>query len=144
MATMEVLKHAVSTGANLVFTHGTTFFGRQDGPASARLAGAPGTRPGDPPGLSADDPVYLAKKEFIDKNGLVVFRLHDNWLSRKSSDMTAGLAAELGWGRNRVRPHEGLYEIMPATAEQTVARIREKLKLRGGLRAIGDRTATVK
>jgi len=136
MATMDVLKQAVQSGANLIFTHEPTFFGRQDGPSPLR--------PSDLPGLSADDPVYLAKKEFIDKNGLVVFRLHDNWLSRRGSDMTAGLAQELGWAKNRVRPDDGLYEIPSVTAEEAVAHIRQKLKLRGGLRAVGDRTATVK
>jgi putative NIF3 family GTP cyclohydrolase 1 type 2 len=144
MATMGVLKQAVQSGANLIFTHEPTFFGRLDGPAPPRPAGGPGGGPGDSRGLSADDPVYMAKKKFIDKNGLVVFRLHDNWLSRRSSDMTAGLAEELGWARNPVRPDDGLYEIPSATAEETVALIREKLKLRGGLRAVGDRTATVK
>ncbi len=136
MATMDVLKQAVQSGVNLIFTHEPTFFGRQDGPAPPRRGGFPG--------LSPDDPVYLAKKEFIDKNGLVVFRLHDNWLSRRSFDMTVGLAEELGWAKNRVRPDDGLYDIPSAAAEQTVALIREKLKLRGGLRAVGDRTATVK
>lgn len=144
MATMDVLKQAAQNGANLIFTHEPTFFCRRDGPALPRPAGGPAGRPGDFPGLSADDPVYLAKKEFINKNGLVVFRLHDNWLSRRSSDMTAGLAEVLGWAKNRVRPDDGLYEIPSAPAEATVALIREKLKLRGGLRAVGDRTATVK
>jgi putative NIF3 family GTP cyclohydrolase 1 type 2 len=143
MATMDVLKQAVRNGDNFIFTHEPTFFGRQDGPAPPRPAGGPGGRPGDSPGLRADDPVYLAKKEFIDKNGLVVFRLHDNWLSRRSSDMTAGLAEALGWRKNRVRPDDGLYDIPSATVEETVAHIREKLKLRGGLRAACDRTATV-
>jgi len=136
MATMDVLKQAARNGANLIFTHEPTFFGRQDGPAPPRPDGFPG--------LSTDDPVYLAKKEFIDKNRLVVFRLYDNWLSRRSSDMTAGLAEELGWTKNRVRPDDGLYDISAATAEETVAHIRQKLKLRGGLRAAGDRTAAVK
>jgi putative NIF3 family GTP cyclohydrolase 1 type 2 len=132
MATVDALKRATRSGANLIFTHEPTFFGRQDGPVPGK------------PGLSASDPVYLAKKEFIDKNGLVVFRLHDNWLSRRSSEMTAGLAEELGWAKHRVRPDEGLYDIPAATTAETVAHIREKLKLRGGLRAVGDRTATVK
>jgi putative NIF3 family GTP cyclohydrolase 1 type 2 len=144
MATMDVLKQAVQNDVNLILTHEPTFFGRQDGPVPPRPAGGPGGRPGDFPGLSADDPVYLAKKEFIDKNGLVVFRLHDNWLSRRSSDMTAGLAEVLGWAKNRVRPDDGLYDVTAATAEETVALLREKLKLRGGLRAVGNRTATVK
>jgi len=144
MATMDVLKQAVQNGANLIFTHEPTFFGRQDGPAPPSPAGGLGGRPGDFPGISADDPVYLAKKEFIATNGLVVFRLHDNWLSRRRSDMTAGLAEMLGWAKNRVRPDDGLYQISSATAEETVALIRKKLKLRGGLRAVGDRTATVR
>ena len=29
-----------------------------------------------------DDPVYRAKKEFIGKNGLMVFRLRDHWQAR--------------------------------------------------------------
>jgi hypothetical protein len=84
-------------------------------------------------------PVYRAKKDFIDKNGLVVFRLHDNWLARKDSEMTAGLAEALGWGQYRIRANDAHYEVPPASAEQTVALIREKLKLRDGLRAVGDR-----
>jgi hypothetical protein len=74
----------------------------------------------------------------------VVFRLHDNWLSRKESEMTAALAEALGWGTHRVNPNGALYEVPAATAEATVALIREKLNLRGGLRAVGDRAATVR
>jgi putative NIF3 family GTP cyclohydrolase 1 type 2 len=143
MATMNVLKQAAGIGANLIVTHEPTFFGRQDGVAPAR-ANAPGARPGGFRGLSADDPVYQAKKEFIEKNGLVVFRLHDNWLSRKQSGMTAALAETLGWGDYRVSPGDALYEVPPASAQQIVALIREKLNLRGGLRAVGDRAAAVR
>ncbi len=140
MATMDVLKQASESGANLIITYEPTFFCRLDGPT-------PPPREGERPfvrGLSADDPVYRAKKDFIEKNGLVVFRLHDNWLSRKESDMTAGLAEALGWGANRVAGDEALFEVPPASAEETVAHIREKLNLRGGLRAVGDRAATVR
>ncbi len=139
MATMDVLKQASKAGANLIVTHEPTFFGRQDGPAPP-----PQGAPAFFRALSADDPVYLAKKEFIEKNGLVVFRLHDNWLSSKQSDMTAALAEALGWGKRRVNPNDALYEIPAATAAETVALIREKLNLRGGLRAVGDRTAVVR
>lgn len=70
MATMDVLKQASKIGANLIVTHEPTFFGRRDGPATPAGAGARGARPGGFPGLSADDLVYQAKKEFIEKNGL--------------------------------------------------------------------------
>jgi putative NIF3 family GTP cyclohydrolase 1 type 2 len=139
MATVDVLKQAAKAGANLIVTHEPTFFGRQDGPTPPPEGAPPFFR-----GLSADDPVYMAKKEFIEKNGLVVFRLHDNWLSRKESEITAALAEALGWGKHRVNPNDALYEVPAATAEETVALIREKLNLRGGLRAVGDRTAMVR
>ncbi len=129
MATLDVLKRASKANANLIFTYEPTFFGRQESP---------------PRGVAADDPVYKAKKEFIEKNGLVVFRLRDHWQSRKESDMVTGLAAALGWTKYRTRPDDVIYEIPPATAEDVVALIRNKLNLRGGLRAVGDRKASVR
>ena len=152
MATMDVLKRASLAGANLVITYEPTFFGRQDGPAPPPPPAAP-TQGGNgnarvPPrpfaGLSADDPVYTAKKEFIGKNGMTVYRMRDAWQSRKENEMTTGLAESLGWTKYRVKPDDVLYDIPKATAEDTVAQIREKLNLRGGLRAVGDRKATVR
>jgi putative NIF3 family GTP cyclohydrolase 1 type 2 len=126
MATVDVLKQAAAAGTNLVITYEPTFFGRQENPGVA------------------DDPVYKAKKEFIEKNGLVVFRLRDRWQARKENDMTTGLAEQLGWSKYRVRPGDSIYEIPATTAEDAVALIRKKLSLRGGLRAVGDRKARVR
>ncbi len=136
MATMDVLKKASQSGANMILTYEPTFFGRQDG-------GPPPTGRGAP-AVAADDPVFKAKKEFIEKNGLVVFRLRDHWQSRKESDMTTGLAEALGWTKYRTKPDDVIYEIPAATTEDTVALIRKKLNLRGGLRAVGDRKAAVR
>jgi hypothetical protein len=88
--------------------------------------------------------VIKAKREFIEKNGLVVFRLRDHWQGRKENDMVTGLAGALGWSARRVKSNDALYEIPPATAEATVALIRGKLNLRAGLRAVGDRKATIR
>ena len=140
MATLDVLRRAAEAGANLIFTHEPTFFGRQDGPAPPPEEGrSPFFR-----GLSANDPVYLAKKEFIEKNAMVVYRLHDNWLSRRRPDMTAGLADSVGWSGFRVSGDDALYEIPAASAQQVVEMLRQKLNIRGGLRAVGDRTARVR
>lgn len=145
MATMDVLKQASKAGANFIVTYEPTFFGRQDGPPAATAAGANGRGPGrGAAALSADDPVYKAKKEFIEKNGLVIFRLHDHWQSRKESEMTTGLAEALGWTKYRITPDDVIYEIPQATTEGIVALIRNKLNLRGGLRAVGDRKALVR
>jgi putative NIF3 family GTP cyclohydrolase 1 type 2 len=147
MATMDVLKQASKAGTNLVITYEPTFFGRHDGPAPPAPVptGTNGRGPGRGFfGLPADDPVYKSKKEFIEKNGLVIFRLRDHWQARKENDMTTGLAESLGWTNYRVKPDDALYDIPAATAEDTVALIRKKLNLRGGLRAVGDRKARVR
>ncbi len=141
MATMSVLRQAAKGGANLIFSYEPTFFGRQDGPPPPP---PPGGRPPFFRGLDPNDPVYLAKKALIEKNGMVVYRLRDSWLSQKGPEMTAGLADALGWSKHRVRPYDGLYEIPAASAEQIVALLRKKLNLRGGLRAVGDKTAQVR
>jgi len=137
MATLEVLKQAVKSNTNLILTYEPTFYSRADGqpPAAGRGAGG---------GFGADDPVIKAKREFVEKNGLVVFRLRDHWQSRKENDMVTGLASALGWSAHRINNDDSLYDIPPATAEITVASIRSKLNLRAGLRAVGDRTATVR
>jgi putative NIF3 family GTP cyclohydrolase 1 type 2 len=140
MATMDVLKQAVTAKANLIVSYEPTFFGRQDGvPAPAAPAGN-GRGAGRGRNF-AEDPVYKAKKEFIEKNGLVVFRLHDHWQSRKDPDMAGALAEALGWGKYRVKPDDGIYEIPAASAEEIVAQMRKRLNLHGGLRAVGDRKA---
>jgi putative NIF3 family GTP cyclohydrolase 1 type 2 len=137
MATLDVLKQASKAGTNLVITYEPTFFSRPDSPALP----APGR---GFLGLAADDPVYQAKKEFIEKNGLIVFRLRDHWQARKENDMVIGLAESLGWTKYRAAPDDVLYDIPAATAEDTVALIRKKLNLRGGLRAVGDSKAHVR
>jgi hypothetical protein len=129
MATLDVLKEAVQANANLIVTYEPAFYGRADGRG--------------PVGFGADDPVVNAKREFIDKNGLVVFRLRDHWQARKEKDMVTALAAALGWSSRRVKSDDALYEIPSATAEETVALIRTRLNIRGGLRAVGDRQATI-
>jgi putative NIF3 family GTP cyclohydrolase 1 type 2 len=139
MATLNVLQQALKANANLVLTYEPTFYSRADGGAPA--ASAPGR---GPVWVAADDPVVKAKREFIEKNGLVVFRLCDHWQARKENDMVTGLAGALGWSTRRVKNDDALYDIPPATAEETVALIRSKMNLRGGLRAVGDRKAAIR
>jgi putative NIF3 family GTP cyclohydrolase 1 type 2 len=143
MATLDVLKQAAKANANLVLTYEPTFYGRADGRPPA--APAPGRGPGrGPMGIGPDDPVVKAKREFIDKNSLVVFRLRDHWQARKADEMVAAFAGALGWSNRRVKSDDALFEIRPSTAEETVAQIRSRLKLRAGLRAVGDRKASVR
>jgi putative NIF3 family GTP cyclohydrolase 1 type 2 len=138
MATLDVLKQAVQANTNLVLTYEPTFYGRADGRAAAAATGR------GPARFGADDPVLQGKREFIERNGLVVFRLRDHWQARKANDMVVGLATVLGWSKGSVKIDDALYDIPAATAEQTVAMIRDRLNLRSGLRAVGDRKATTR
>jgi len=130
MATLDVLKQAAKANANLILTYEPTFYSRADGHG--------------PGGFGAGDPVVQAKRQFIEKSGLVVFRLRDHWQARKENEMVTGLASALGWRAHRVNNKDAVYEIPPASAEATVAAIRSRLNLRAGLRAAGDRKATVR
>ncbi len=162
MATMDVLRRASKAGLNLIVTHEPTFFGSRDGAAAPAFpgrggrgpaagaagrgpaAGAAGRGPAAPAAPPEPDPVQTAKQEFIDKNGLVIFRLHDHWRARKENDMATGLAESLGWAAHRVPGEVPLYDIPGATLADTVAAIRKKLSLRGGLRAVGDQKARIR
>jgi putative NIF3 family GTP cyclohydrolase 1 type 2 len=139
MATLDVLKQAAKANLNLVLTYEPTFYSRADGRVPAQPAPGRG-----PAGLTADDPLVKAKREFIEKNALTIFRLRDHWSSRKENEMVTALAGALGWSARRVKDNDALYEIPPATAEATVAGIRSKLSLRGGLRVVGDRNAVIR
>jgi putative NIF3 family GTP cyclohydrolase 1 type 2 len=136
MATLDVLKQAVRSRTNLVLTYEPTFYSRADGQAAA----APGRGAADP----NSDPILKPKREFIEKNGLIVFRLRDHWQARKENEMVTALAGALGWSAHRVKGDDALYEIPSTTAEEAVALVRGKLNLRAGLRAVGDRKAVVR
>ena len=65
MATLPVLRQAAAAGRNLIVTCEPTFYNGNDDP-----------------GPRASDPVYLAKKAFIDERRLVVWRFSDHWGAR--------------------------------------------------------------
>jgi hypothetical protein len=67
MATMDVLSRAVRERTNLIFTLEPVLFSRTDGLSSA-AASPPAGR--GMTGVSPEDPVVLAKNDFIRKNGL--------------------------------------------------------------------------
>ena len=93
MATLDVLKQAANVNTNLVLTCEPTFYGRADGQPPSATGSGTRTRP------RARRSGVEAKREFIEKNGLVVFRLHDHWLGAEGNEMVAGFADALGWSQ---------------------------------------------
>jgi putative NIF3 family GTP cyclohydrolase 1 type 2 len=118
MATMDVLTRAAKENINLILTLEPTFFGRLDAPL--------------------DDPVYAAKKEFIQRNGLVVCRISDHWRARKPDPFAAGLAEILGWKQYQAGEDAFRYDLPVGSLESLAGSLKKRLKARAGIRVIGD------
>ena len=118
MATMDVLKEAIKAGANLIITSEPTFYSRAD---TART-----------------DVISTAKKDFILKNQLVVWRFSEHWRQRVPDPVTVGLAETLGWGKLRAKDDPRRIAIPNTSMDSLVSDVKKKLNSRGGIRVVGD------
>jgi putative NIF3 family GTP cyclohydrolase 1 type 2 len=123
MATLPVLRQAAGAGRNLIVTCEPTFYNGNDDP---------GTR--------ASDPVYLAKKAFIEEHHLVIWRFSDHWGARVPDEFATALADTLGWAKLRTpdNPLIFIYAIPSTTLGELAAHARARLGVRGGLRVVGN------
>ena len=62
LATLEMLQKTETLGANLVLTHEPTYYNHFDNVDALK-----------------GDPVYEAKRRFIDESGIAIWRMHDYW-----------------------------------------------------------------
>ena len=120
MATFDVLKRAAGAGRNLVITHEPTFYNHLDATKDF-----------------AEDPVYLAKQEFIRKNSLVVWRFHDHWHARRPDGIQTGMTRALGWEKYQSADNPRHYVLPGSTLEGLAGSIRKKLGIRA-MRVVGD------
>jgi putative NIF3 family GTP cyclohydrolase 1 type 2 len=129
MATLQVLRQAVKTGANFIISAQPTFYARADVPTP------PAPRGGGSP---AADRVFAAKNEFITKNNLVIFRLSDHWRRRQPDPLAQGLATALGWARYQSASGPMLFDVPTLAFETLTTNVKKGLRSRGGIRVIGD------
>jgi putative NIF3 family GTP cyclohydrolase 1 type 2 len=123
MATLDVLQRAAASGNNLIITHEPTFFDHLD--ISAQLP------------EKENDPVLMAKREFIETHRLVIWRFHDHWHARKPDGIEAGMINALGWQKFEDPSNQYLFNIPDVTLEKLVAEIKRKLGIRV-MRVVGD------
>jgi putative NIF3 family GTP cyclohydrolase 1 type 2 len=138
LASVTVLRQAVAAGANMIVTCEPTFYSRSDGrtPPAGRGGGRGASSEPAPP--QAPDPVYDAKNAFIEKHGLVVFRLSDHWRRRRPDPFVQGMAAALGWTKPAPPDDGSRYAIPASSLAALAADVRKRLGTRGGLRVVGD------
>jgi len=121
MATLPVLRQAAGAGRNLIVTCEPTFYNGNDDP-----------------GPRATDPIYLAKKAFIDERRLVIWRFQDHWGARSPNEFAAALAETLGWTKFRTAENPLIYAMPSTTLGALAAHARARLGVRGGMRVIGN------
>ena len=132
LATIDVLRRAVKSGANMLITSGPTFYSRTDSPMppAGRGRGAAASPPADP--------VFAAKNEFIKTNNMVVWRFSDHWRLRTPDPFAQGIIDVLGWAKHPTGSTPGHISVPSLTLEALVADVKAKFGARGGMRIIGN------
>ena len=106
--TMDVLREAVRRGDNLIISHEPTFYNHRDDVAQF-----------------SNDPVYQAKRTFIEQHHLVVYRLHDAIHSNPDDDhILSGFYAALGWQAypHPTGPFSQYFTTIPPTTLEALAK----------------------
>jgi putative NIF3 family GTP cyclohydrolase 1 type 2 len=124
-ATLDVCRRAHAAGKNLLIVNEPTFYNHND--ETARLSGE----------------VYAAKRDFIEKNSLVVWRFHDHWHARRPDGILAGMTEALGWAKYRSPEHLRRFSLPDATLEGLAKSMQARLNARAP-RVIGDPRLSVR
>ncbi len=113
MATLDVLQRAAAAGNNLIITHEPTFYDHLD--KTDQLP------------EKENDQVLAAKRQFIEKHGLVIWRFHDHWHARNPDGIEAGMVHALGWEKFQDPHSQYLFAIPETTLEKLAADIKRRL-----------------
>ncbi|MBR6442534.1 MAG: Nif3-like dinuclear metal center hexameric protein [Clostridia bacterium] len=90
MATVDVIRRAIDAGVDMIITHEPTWF-----------------TGGDETEWAEDDPVWLAKKELIDRSGIAIWRFHDHMHMCREDGIFRGFDLETGWREYRMKQEPG-------------------------------------
>ncbi len=122
MATQDVLERAAAAGKNLVITHEPTFYGHFDKPDDLE---------------KARDSILAAKRAFIEKHRMVVWRFHDHWHARTPDGILSGTVRVLGWEQQQRPDNQYLFVVPETTLERLAAELKGRLGIRT-LRVVGE------
>lgn len=121
MATVDVVRETIRSGANFIITHEPTYFNGHD-----RLD------------WLLKDEVYHRKQTLINDHRLAVWRYHDHAHLGNGDIIYDGLLEQLGWRPYLVegRPDPHVYVIPPTSVGQLVDFFKEKLGM-SAVRVVG-------
>lgn len=131
MATVDVIKEAITIGANFIITHEPTWFTGKD----------------DTEWVS-EDPVYLEKKKMLEEHNIAVWRFHDH-MHMGEDQIYSGFDKEIGWAEYKMADAPGLehfgvcYEIPEVSLRALCEFFKEKLDM-DVIQIVGDPEMPVK
>src|SRR5258708_3067399 len=111
MATLDGLQRAAAKGENVVMKKEARFYNHLDRPE----------------GMDESDAVWKEKRDFIEKNGMVVWRFHDHWHLRKPDGILAGMVQALGWEKFQSGENPHLFTVPEITLEKLAADVAKRL-----------------
>lgn len=120
-ATIDVIKKTAALGANFIIAHEPTFYGHLDETTWLE-----------------NDPVYIYKKELLQKHGIVVWRFHDYWHTHKPDGVLMGVLTRLSW-QQYYNPDNPRMIVHPGATLGTITEHAKKSLDIRQVRIIGDR-----
>jgi putative NIF3 family GTP cyclohydrolase 1 type 2 len=120
LATLDVLQRAYAQGCNMIITHEPTYYNHRDEIEFFK-----------------DDPVFEAKKAFIDEHKMIIFRFHDHWHLTKPDGIYEGMLDELGWKSFQDKQGDMVFTL-PEQSVGDLARMIKRHFTTPAVRVVGD------
>ena len=118
LPTLDILKEAHDKGLNLIITHEPTYYNHLD--QTEHLE---------------NDPVFNAKRKFIEEHNLVIWRFHDHIHRMEPDGIYKGIVDFLGWTEQRKK--EFIYSVEFASLKDLASFLKSKFNAQT-IRVIGN------
>jgi putative NIF3 family GTP cyclohydrolase 1 type 2 len=125
MATVDVIKGAISQGANLIITHEPTYFTGMDYTEWLQK-----------------DEIYLEKLKLIEENKVNIWRFHDHMHMTTPDLIFKGIDIDLGWTGYRDLESRHCYTLPKTTVKELTLFLKQALDVKMA-RIVGDIDAKV-
>jgi putative NIF3 family GTP cyclohydrolase 1 type 2 len=122
MATLDVLQRAAASGQNLIITHEPTFYNHLDKPDLEQ---------------KENDPVWAAKRAFIQEHNLVIWRFHDHWHRMNRDGIEAGMAQALGWEKFQDANNQYVFALPETDLHHLASDLKSRLNIHV-MRVVGN------
>lgn len=126
-ATFDMIQRAVGAGLNMIIPHEVTYWNDRDDVSLVRA-----------------NPLYAEKLDYLTRNNVVIFRMHDHMHDQRPDFLYLGSARELGLDPKYETPPGSHRFTVPETTLGTLAASVQKRLGARAIRVVGDPNARVR